>query len=549
MRGGLLRSAVLASTVLALLACAGPAAAQDPTDPKEPLLDRGDQFAGKPPGTVETLRFWYGPYVVPPGNDMNRFDLNLPVREGMVLSIEPRLRLAHDFSTPVHQHAHIHHAHWLRVDPGNKEDTNTYGFTQWLWGTGDEETRADAQRQASAEPNGPVYGGYTGPGKVEPVIYMIHNKTSQPMLTYLTLDVVFAHGSPEQLEQATGRPHHSPVGVIFGRTFDVPRNAGGDGVFETARDDKEGPIEWVASRDGTIVGAGGHIHPGGRTVTIENLGSESNPCKRTKYSKYGGTALFRSEAVHRTAPLSEDFQMTIPRAAWRAPVRKGDRLRISSTYENRDHAWYAVMAHTGVYIDDKQPPRPGCKPYLVGRHAAKMKRKRKKPDLTKGVLNRDWRGPPEAVCGRHQAGGSAHHGGVHDGGPCERDEPDRGTGVETSFVAIQNFLYTPGDRGLGGAMGAPARVRQGNTITFVNLDQQAGIRHTVTTCPWPCNGPYVANYPLADGRFDSGMMGYDVVDGGSPNPVSRTPTDLPVGKYAYFCRTHPWMRGAFEVTP
>ena len=45
------------------------------------------------------------------------------------------------------------------------------------------------------------------------------------------------------------------------------------------------------------------------------------------------------------------------------------------------------------------------------------------------------------------------------------------------------------------------------------------------------------------------MMGYDVVDGGSPNPVSRTPAGLRVGKYAYFCRTHPWMRGAFEVTP
>ncbi|MDQ3933958.1 MAG: hypothetical protein M3340_04930 [Actinomycetota bacterium] len=548
MDGGAFRAIACASALLAALACAPPALAQDPTDPKEPLLDRGDQFQAKPAGTVETLRFWYGPYVVPPGNDMNRFDLNLPVREGFVLSIEPRLRLATDFATPQHQHAHIHHAHWLRLDPGNEEDSYTYGFTQWLWGTGDEETRADARRQSSAEPNGPVYGGHTAPGEVEPVIYMIHNKTSQTMLTYITLDVVFAHGSPAELERITGRPHRSPVGVIFGRTFDVPRKPSGPGVFETARDDPEGPIEWKATRDGTIVGAGGHLHPGGKVVTIENLGSEPNPCPRTRYSKYGGTALFRSEAVQRTAPLSEDFQMTVPRAAWRAPVRKGDRLRISSTYENRDHAWYAVMAHAGVYIDDKLPPRAGCKPYLVGRHAAKTKRKRKKPDLTKGVLNRDWRGPPEPVCGRH-TGVSGHHDGVHDGGACEREEPDRGAGVETSFVTIQNFVYSPGDRGLSGAFGAPARVRQGNSLTFVNFDQEAGIRHTVTTCPWPCNGPYVANYPLADGRWDSGMMGFDLVDGGSPNPTARTPSDLPVGKYAYFCRTHPWMRGAFEVTP
>jgi hypothetical protein len=45
------------------------------------------------------------------------------------------------------------------------------------------------------------------------------------------------------------------------------------------------------------------------------------------------------------------------------------------------------------------------------------------------------------------------------------------------------------------------------------------------------------------------MMGFDLVDGGSPNPVSSTPADLPAGRYAYFCRTHPWMRGAFEVVP
>ena len=40
---------------------------------------------------------------------------------------------------------------------------------------------------------------------------------------------------------------------------------------------------------------------------------------------------------------------------------------------------------------------------------------------------------------------------------------------------------------------------------------------------------------------------FDLVDGGSPVPTARTPEDLPVGRYSYFCRIHPWMRGAFEV--
>jgi plastocyanin len=84
-------------------------------------------------------------------------------------------------------------------------------------------------------------------------------------------------------------------------------------------------------------------------------------------------------------------------------------------------------------------------------------------------------------------------------------------------------------------------------LRFYNVDQAAGIRHSVTTCRWPCNGPYVANYPFADGRWDSGTMGYDVIDKGSASPVAETPADLPAGTYPYFCRIHPWMRGAFQV--
>ena len=239
---------------------------------------------------------------MPPGNDYNRFDLNLPVNDGYVLSIEPGLKRVADLSVPTHQEAHIHHAHWLRFDPGNDHDNYTYGFTQWLWGTGDEETKADARRQTNADPKGPVYGGETGPGEVEPVIYMIHNKTSQPLNTWMVLDVVFLHGSEAELEEKTGRDHRSPTGVIFGRTFDVLRNPLGDGSWDTAKDDKEGPIEWTSTMDGTIVGAGGHLHPGGISVTLENLGSEARPCPRTRGSFYGGTALFRSEQVNRHAP-------------------------------------------------------------------------------------------------------------------------------------------------------------------------------------------------------------------------------------------------------
>jgi plastocyanin len=565
---------------------------------------------------------------VPPGHDANRVDLEVPVLNGYILAIEPGMRRVENLTEPSHQEAHIHHSHWFALDPGNEEDNYTGGNTEWIFGNGDEETRADFQERTDADPTGPVYGQYIGASAPQIMIYMLHNKTSSPLNTYIVLDVTFKHGTQEQLN-ATGRQHRNLAGVLFGRTFDVPRKPDGDGTFETAKDDPRGRIQWTSTLDGTIIGTGGHLHPGGFNVIVENYGSKANPCPDDGRG-YGGTRLLKSEALFRNAPFSEDFQMSVTHPAWRAPLHKGDRIQISGTYENKEHGWYDVMTHEGLYIDTSQPPKGRCTPTLINqkpgtllkgdrrkhvhrkRHAHRLKNgkrkvhvhkrihihkaadihlhhhvhrvkkavrsksgkrrvrivKRKhwivrrhrhpngkihihrrphlvqhlhKPsskalDPTAGVPNRPWPKHVDVFCGEPW------------GGPaCDRPERDRGPGRETNVVTMANFLYLPGDRGLSGPEGAPARVKKGSSITFVNGDQQAGIRHTATTCKWPCNGRYVANYPFPDGIWDSGTLGYDAVDGGSPNPVSSTPPNLPEGKYSYFCRIHPWMRGAFEV--
>ena len=563
------RHIAVATAVALLTVTAGVARSDDPPgSPSDPVTQRGDQFVPKPAGRTEDLHFWYGPYAVSPGNDSNRFDINLPMRNSFVLSVEPGLKYADTLAEPVHQDAHIHHAHWLRVKPGHEEDNHTYGFTRWVFGNGDEETIADSRPRTDADPDGPVYGGYTGPGNVEPMIYMIHNKTARPLNVYIVLHVTMQHGSPAELEQLTGRPYRDLLGLIFGRTYQVPRKPDGDGVHSTSRDDPAGPIEWTATKDGTLIGAGGHLHPGGLGVTLENFGTKERPCPSAGRGGTGGTVLYRGQALWRGGALfSEEFQMAVSHPAWRAPIRRGDRIRLTGVYENRDHAWYDVMTHAGMFFDPEQPPRDGCAPYLIGaagqptRHWKRQRtcrtvrvrarggktRKRRRcrtrrvrvlrrPDPTASVPNRAWHGTPEAVCGEHLGAP-----------PCNRPEPDRGEGIRTDTVTIANFQYLPGDRALSGAQGAPAIVPKGTSLRFVNADQPLGIRHTVTTCEWPCNGPYVANYPHPDGQWESGMMGYDAIDGGSPDPVAETPKTLEVGRYAYFCRTHPWMRGAFEV--
>ncbi len=142
-------------------------------------------------------------------------------------------------------------------------------------------------------------------------------------------------------------------------------------------------------------------------------------------------------------------------------------------------------------------------------------------DPTAGVPNRPWGHHPDLFCGE-QFGAA----------PCDRPEKNRGTGVETGLVAIAGFVYYPGDFSLPGSQGAPVRIKKGSSLTFLNVDQAAGIRHSVTTCKWPCNGRYVGNYPFPDGVWDSKTLGYDLIDGGTairsrPHPRASRQASTP----------------------
>jgi hypothetical protein len=522
----------------------------------DPIANRGDRYVAEPPGTIKKMRFWYGPYTMPAGWDANRVDLDIPVHNGMILKVEPELRVNPDWTEPSHQVAHIHHAHWFALDPGNKEDNYTAGNTEWIFGNGDEETRADFMLRSKAQKKGPFYGEYIGLAGPQAMIYMLHNKTAQTMVGYVALDVTFKYGTLEQLNEE--RPHHDLSGVLWGRTFDVPRqrrrDGNKDGEWNTTEDMRKEdgsprPIIWTSTIDGTMIGTGSHLHPGGDRVYTENLGSEENPC-RDDGRGFGGTLLLKADIINRHTPLSEDYQTEVTRPSWRAPIHVGDRIQITGIYKNKKHAWYTAMTHNGAYIDEAQPPKGRCKPYLVGKDRKKRVRRkvkgragrvrvvRRRIDPTEGVPNRDWGHEHDTFCGTKFGFD-----------PCEPPFEALPDGPPASRVTIANFQYYPGGRSAPGDQALPPTVKQGSSLTFLNADQQANIRHSVTTCKYPCNGRYVSNYPWADGRWDSGTLGYDPIDGGTPNPASSTPTDLPVGKYSYFCRIHPFMRGEFRVVP
>jgi hypothetical protein len=567
-----------------------------PPDPHEPNespaepMQLFDRYEERAPGVERSMRLLYGPFPIAPGSDFNRITAELPMREGFVTAISPNLYTAADGVTPSNQHLHIHHAHWFRTSDDPSEDYYTLNLA-WVFGTGEERTQGSLHDRANADPAGPRYGIYFEPQVPQALIFMLHNKMPDPAAVYVALDVTFVYGSAEAIAAAptdcggiqtgeecrAGGDFHNLYGKLWGTTFDVPRQKVADGNADglyvhpvdiaaedaTRRGSDALGRMFTASTDGTAIASAGHLHPNGREVVIANLGPEGSACEADLDGDgFPGVTLMRSvkiEAVEQAWPHSEEYQMGATKYGWRAPIHAGDRITQFAVYDNDDYASYEAMSFAGLYVDREQAPpaREGDVCTL---------------DNTKAVLlaGDPWGGEPRETVinrGTHEAGhdhGSAYCG-IPDSPACNTEMADPGAGLATPVVSITHFAYTPGDRTLTGQAGLPIQVAKGSTLTFVNDDVAATVRHTVTSCEWPCNGPYVANYPQPDGVFDSGKLGnFDPIDGGAfvseggpvmgyglaeeTDPVFELDTsDLEPGLYSFYCRVHPWMRGSLEV--
>jgi hypothetical protein len=262
-------------------------------------------------------------------------------------------------------------------------------------------------------------------------------------------------------------------------------------------------------RPGVLVATAGHLHPGGLYTDL-------------KLTRHGKTRrLFRSRAKYfePAGAVSWDVSMTHTRPDWRVKVRTGDVLSISATYDTTRGSWWESM---GIMIVGMADGGPGVNPF---------KRRVDRPGvLTHGHL-------PE----------NDNHGGGATNLPDPRQLPD---GPDNpGFVDLLNFRYQLGDLSLGDPARNPPVIRPGQSLTFRDAgDDAKGIYHSITSCKPPCNGATGIAYPLADGdvQFESGTLG-------SANPPATgalqwtTPSNLGPGTYTYFCRIHPFMRGAFRV--
>jgi len=519
---------------LALIA----ACASSPSDPEAtPKAAAGSALPASEAGTkpdiemlsvpkqagLQHLEYRYGPITIEPGQnniDFSGRDVPKPQVDGSIVAISPDL-VRMDGDVPRVDILHLHHGVWSAKSKVAGGRDPVFG-RELFFAAGEEKTKMI------------LPAGYGYPYHASDnwnINYMLHNLLTTPDQVWITYDIDFIpSSSPAARNIKPARPIWLDVqkGSLY-PVFDVLKGSGEDGTF-TYPDQADKPYgsgaklnEWKADRDGVLIAAGGHLHPGGLSVDLFVRRDGAEPTGAAAPAVESDTAqIFSSKAIYYepAGAVSWDVSMTVTPPDWRVAVKKGDVITISATYDTKRASWYESMGISVMWITDDAE---GEDPFATRVDDVK-------PVLTHGHLAEN-----------------RNHGGVETDSFV--DMSLRPTGPATDKVTIADFTFAPGD--MSGIYDDVPAVKAGARLTFYNTDapRANGIWHTITACKAPCNRTTGVAYPLADAdvQFDSGELG--IAGPPTAGRISWTvPDDLPAGTYTYFCRIHPSMRGAFRIT-
>jgi plastocyanin len=554
------------------------------------------------------IDFAFGPIDVRPGqNDalIRPTVIEQPRYDGYIVRFKPDLLRAVDGSKPRTEMLHLHHATWLNLG-------NSYGDGPFF-AAGEEKTIADF-------PTG--YGMHVGANDMWGLLYMVHDAEASPDTVWITYEIDFvpqadAHKDgivpikPLWLDVQKHAIYKGAPSTGSNPVFNVQRGFGHiDPMTHTRvcrwpdencanfdvyghKSPQQGVTEQqlhanIAGTDykvpksmaGTIIGLGGHLHPGGirDEVSLVRHGVEK--------------PIFYSDAVHWNEkhpgragglPTSWDFSMTVTGSPldWKVKVRPGDIIRINAVYDSQISSWYENMGIVVAYVAPKDPHGPpGLDPFAKNVHI--VNGVPPQALLPKGPFVFHYRPPichpslvgaVKTLCLHGQVTHPPYPESMDAVPPCTSQTCPpltKKAGPMVSDIYMTGFTYGQADQGVIGQTGIP-EVKEGSTVRFWNLDNAMNVWHTVTACRYPCDGPTGINYPVANGGngnpsdpmdFESMEVGYGLMfeptksqlGGSEPydqqwmeNGSYWSFTPRRTGVYTFFCRIHPGMRGAIKV--
>ena len=472
---------------------------------------------------AQRLHFELGPIDITPGQnniDFSRRAIPQPTVDGYIVRIAPNLRLE-DQTIPAVDVIHLHHGVWLNL---SAPDATSPILRERFFAAGEEKTAMEL-------PDGYGYSYHTTDKWL--LNYMIHNLWPNETKVWITYDIdLIPADNAAAASIQPARPVWTDVqnGSAY-PVFDVLKGSGTNGAY-TYPDDAKQPYDgtpknaWTVDHDGVLVATAGHLHPGGlhNDLWLRRAGAVA-PTGHAKQGAADTAHLFSSIANYwePAGAVSWDVAMTATPTTWRVAVHTGDVLSTTATYDSARASWYESMGIMVVWMADKPAAAEStaADPFAVAVDVA--------GELTHGHLAEN-----------------DHHGGAVD--TRYHDLTQAPSIAATPTIGIGDFSYAQGD--LLVASNVPT-IAPGAAITFDNADAPLGNGewHTITACKAPCTSSTGIAFPLADGDtvFDSGQLGT-----GGPPTADRTtwttPTDLQPGTYTYFCRIHPFMRGAFRVS-
>ena len=314
---------------------------------------------------VRHYHFKIGPYKIVPGqNSIGIRDIPpsaLPPVNGYITRFAPNLVYAKSGKVPPVDVIHLHHGVWINASRKDATSNGAIPFER-PFAAGEEKTVFNF-------PKG--YGYFFDKNDRWLMNDMIHNLTTEPDSVYITVDVDFIPASdPAAKKMRALRPIW--MDVVNGSAypvFNAHKGTGVNGKF-TFPDMASNPYGakapanvWTVDKDQTLVTVPfGHLHPGGLyddlSLTRAGAGATAKKSGKAKPTLYGNgdtVHIFRSAAKYwePAGAVSWDVAMTATPKNWPGVnLKKGDQLRITSTYDTSKASWFESMGIIIAFSSD-----------------------------------------------------------------------------------------------------------------------------------------------------------------------------------------------------